>query len=149
MLYVKQEKPVTTNHEKLGKIEFEVEVPQAQNLSELTQMAGGEQNLVEFVNGQIATNAKNAARAYARNFTVPELKDGQAPYTEDQLKSFVGEIETKGQTLARDYSPATDTERGPSKAKKAAAFDQVAALVGSGQEFTREQLMELLQKVQG
>lgn len=139
MLYVQQEKPVTTQHEKLGKVEFLVEVPQAQTLEEAKTMCGGEEALVSFVNSQIATNSKNAARAYARNYEVAEGTDA-ATYP-----SLVKQIEEKGQSLARDYSPAADTERGPSKAKKAQAFDNIAALVQSGREFTKEELFKLLE----
>lgn len=139
MKYVLQEKPVTTNHEKLGKIEFQVEVPQAETIEEVLTMVGGNENLITFFNGQVATNAKNTARAYARGY---EVAEGTAA---DTFPSLVSNIETKGQSLARDYSPATDTERGPSKAKKAAAFDNIAALVQSGKEFTKEELFSLLQ----
>lgn len=138
MKFVQQEKPVTTKHEKLGDISFNVEVAEVETQEEMIQDAGGIDALILFYNGQKATNAKNAARAYARNF---EVADGADPATYETLKA---QIATKGQQLARDYSPSTDTERGPSKAKKAAAFDSVAALVNSGKEFTREELMALL-----
>lgn len=142
MKYVEQEKPVTTDHEKLGKIEFKVEVGEVQSLDEMVKDAGGEDNLIAFFNGQRATNAKNTARAYARNY---EVADG-ITLDEATITRIRGEIATKGQSLARDYSPATDTERGPSKAKKAQAFDQIQALVTSGAEFTKEQLFALLQQ---
>lgn len=140
MKYVTQEKPVTTNHDKLGKIEFLVEVPQAENLEELKTMCGGEDALVNFGNSQIATNAKNAARAYARNYEVAEGVE----LTDPKKAELAGQIGSKGQELAHDYSPATDATAGPSKAKKAAAFDQIAALVESGKEFTKEELFSLL-----
>lgn len=139
MKYVLQEKSVTTNHDKLGKIEFKVEVPQAETIEEVRTMVGGDDNLIAFFNSQVATNAKNTARAYARGY---EVAEGTPT---DAYAGLVESIATKGQSLARDYSPATDTERGPSKSKKAAAFDSIAALVQSGQEFTKEQLFALLQ----
>ncbi|HEX9430579.1 MAG TPA: hypothetical protein VF944_09395 [Candidatus Bathyarchaeia archaeon] len=142
MLYVKQEKPVTTKHEKLGDISFEVEVPQPQDLEELKVACGGEANLVEFACGQIATNAKNVARAYARGFEVPK----DVTLTPEKIAEFVAQIAKRGQELAHDYSPAAEGAGGPSKAKKAAAYDQIAALVESGQEFTKEQLFSLLQQ---
>lgn len=140
MRYVQAEKPVTTQHEKLGKVEFVVEVPEAQSLDEAKQQCGGEEALLAFYNSNVATNAKNAARAYARTFEVAEGTDPSG------FGALIGQITTEGQRLARDYSPAADTERGPSKAKKAAAFDQVAALLNSGQEFTREDLLAMLAK---
>lgn len=142
MKFVEQEKPVTTDHEKLGKIEFKVETQNVQTVDEMIKDAGGEDNLISFYNGQRDTNAKNTARAYARNY---EVADG-VTLDEPTIARLKGEIATKGQQLAKDYSPATDTERGPSKAKKAQAFDQIQALVTSGKEFTKEQLFELLQQ---
>lgn len=138
MKLVQQERPVATNHPVLGKIEFLVEVPQAESLEEATTMAGGTDALVAFFNSQVATNAKNAARAYARGADIPK----ETP--EAEHAGLKAGIETKGQQLARDYSPSADTERGPSKAKKAAAFDNLKALVDSGTEFTLEQLQSIL-----
>ena len=140
MRYEEQEKPVTTKHDKLGEISFKVEVPQATSLDEATTMCGGADALLAFVNSQIATNSKNVARAAARTFEVAE----GVTLDEATIEGLKKQIAEKGQTLAKNYSPATDTERGPSKAKKAAAYDQLAALVSSGKEFSKEQLMELL-----
>lgn len=141
MKYMEQDKPVTTDHSKLGKIEFKVEVGEVQDQEEMVKDAGGVESLLAFYNGQRATNAKNTARAYARNYEVAEGTE----LDEATITRLRNEIAAKGQQLARDYSPATDTERGPSKAKKAQAFDQIQALVASGSDFTREQLFELLQ----
>jgi hypothetical protein len=142
MKAVPQEKPVTTNHEKLGKIEFPVEVMEVESREEMVTDAGGEEALQSFYNGQRATNAKNAARAYARNFEVPDGTE----LTDEKIAELKAEIVAKGQKLALDYTPSADTERGPSKAKKAAAFDDIAALVNSGKEFTMDELQNLLAK---
>jgi hydroxymethylpyrimidine pyrophosphatase-like HAD family hydrolase len=142
MKAVTQEKPVTTNHEKLGKIEFPVEVMQVETDEEMVTDAGGAESLRDFYNGQRATNAKNAARAFARNFEVPEGVE----LTPEKIAELVQQIKEKGQKLALDYTPSADTERGPSKAKKAAAFDEIATLVSSGKEFTMEELQGLLAK---
>lgn len=141
MQYVRQEKPVTTDHEVLGKIEFLVEAPQPQSVEEVTVACGGADAHVAFVCGQIATNAKNAARAYARNFEVPK----DTP--KEKYPDLIAQIAAKGQAIAHDYSPAADAAAGPSKAKKAAAFDQLDALVKSDTPLTREKLMELLNSV--
>lgn len=140
MKFVLQDKAVTTDHPKLGKIEVKVEVAEVESLEEMVQDAGGIDNLQAFYNGQRATNAKNAGRAYARNFEVAE----GTTLDEATKASLHKQISDKVQQLARDYSPATDTERGPSKAKKAQAFDQLQALVNSGAEITKEQLFALL-----
>lgn len=142
MKAVLQDKPVTTNHEKLGKIEFPVEVMQVETDEEMVTDAGGADALKDFYNGNRATNAKNAARAYARNYEVPEGTD----LTPEKIAELKAEITAKGQKLALDYTPSADTERGPSKAKKAAAFDDIAALVQSGKEFSLEELQSLLAK---
>lgn len=143
MRYETQDKPVTTKHLTLGEISFIVEVPQAENFDEAVAMTGGLDALVSFFNSQVATNAKNVARAHARDYKI-KLDEGQK-LTEELRKELVAKIESKGQGLAHDYSPSAEAA-GPSKAKKAAAFDEISALVSSGQEFSREQLFELLQK---
>lgn len=140
MKFVLQEKPVSTDHPKLGKVEFKVEVGEVQSIDEMVSDCGGAENAVAFYNGQRATNAKNTARAYARNYEVAEGVE----LTDETKAALIKQVSEKGQSLAKDYSPATDTERGPSKAKKAQAFDQIAALVGSGKEFTKEELFALL-----
>lgn len=142
MKFVEQEKPVSTKHDALGDISFKVEVPQAESMDEIVTMCGGVDAAKDFFNSQIATNAKNVARAHARTFTVPEKTE----LTDEKKAELIAGIVKKGQDLSHDYSPAADTERGASKAKKAAAFDDIAALVSSGQDFTREQLFEMLQK---
>jgi hypothetical protein len=141
MKFVQQEKPVTTKHEKLGNIEFTVECGEVETLQEMVADAGGEDSLLAFYNSARSTNAKNQARAYARNYEVAEGTK------EDAHPGIVAAIATEGQRLAREYSPATDTERGPSKTKKAAAFDSVKALLESGKEFTREELAGILAAV--
>jgi hypothetical protein len=129
MKFVKAEKPVTTKHADLGEISVEVEVPQVESLDEAVQFCGGEQGLLDYLNSNIETAAKNGGRAALRNAP----KDANV----DELKNKVID-------LVRKYSPETSAERGPSKAKKAEAFDKVAELVNSGKEFTREELLAML-----
>lgn len=143
MKYQAQEKPVTTKHDILGDISFPVEVPQVESLTEAVTMCGSEANLVAFFNGQLATNGKNAARAYARTYDVP--KDTPT----EQYPTLTAALTSKAQSCAKDYSPSSDAERGPTKTKKAAAFDAVAAYVNSGEELTKEQLIALLQQAAG
>jgi hypothetical protein len=140
MDYVEQEKAVSTKHPKLGDVEFKVKVPQATSLAELTTLCGGEDGLRDFANAAISTNAKNAARAYARNY---EVADGTDPNT---FPALISALVTKAQDKAQNYDPSTDAAAGPSKAKKAAAFDELSALVQSGKEFTKEDLFALLSK---
>lgn len=132
MKFVKADKPITApSHKTLGELSIEVEVPQVESMEELVQFCGGEQNAIDFFNGAIETNAKNGGRAALRN----------AP-----ADANVEELKAKVIDLVRKYSPEASAERGPSKAKKAESFDAVKALVESGQDFTREQLLELLAK---
>lgn len=129
MKFVKSDKPVTTKHAKLGDISVDVEVPQVESVDEAVQYCGGNDGFLEFMNSCIETNAKNGGRAALRN--LPE-------------NANMDEARPKVQQIVKEYAPATGGDRAPSKAKKAAAFDNIASLVQSGQEFTKEQLLELL-----
>jgi len=128
MKFVKADKPVTTTHKTHGELSVEVEVPQTESLDEAVQFCGGEQGLIDFVNSNIETAAKNGGRAALR--TAPADAD-------------VEELKNKVIDLVRKYSPEA-SDRGPSKTKKADAYDKVADLVNSGKEFTREELLALL-----
>lgn len=129
MKFVASEKPVTTKHTKLGEISVNVEVPQVESLEEFVTFCGGADSALEFVNSQIETNAKNGGRAALRN--LPE-------------NANLDEAKTKIIGIVKEYAPQAGGDRAPSAKKKAATLDQVAALVNSGQEFTREQLLALL-----
>jgi hypothetical protein len=129
MRFVKAEKPVTTTHAKLGELSVEVEVPQLESLEELAQFAGSADAALVFVNNAIETAAKNGARAMLRN----------AP--EDANRE---ELTGKVQTTSKEYAPS-QASRGESQKAKAQKLDSVRDLVTSGKEFTREELMALLE----
>lgn len=129
MRFVKAEKPVTTTHAKLGELSVEVEVPQLESLEELAQFAGSADAALVFVNNAIETAAKNGARAMLRN----------AP--EDANRE---ELTSKVQTTSKEYAPS-QASRGESQKAKAIKLDSVRDLVTSGKEFTREELMALLE----
>jgi hypothetical protein len=129
MKFVKADKPVTTNHKTHGEISVEVEVPRMESIAEFVTFCGGEDGALEFANNAIETAAKNGGRAALRN-----AKDD----------ANLDEVKANTLTVVRDYTPQTGGDKAPSKAKKAQAFDSVKALVESGQEFTREQLLEML-----
>ena len=139
MKLVQQEKPVGTKHETLGEFSFPVEVPQFESITEAATACGGEDKLLNFVNGQVSVNAKNVARAYARSFEVPEGTP------ESQFQSIRDGVAAKAQELSRSYTPSSESEAGPSKTKKAQAFDQLAALAAQqGGTLTREQIESLI-----
>jgi hypothetical protein len=129
MKFVKADKPVTTNHKTHGEISVEVEVPRMESIEEFVTFCGGQDGALEFANNAIETAAKNGGRAALRN-----AKDD----------ANLDEVKSNTQSVVRDYTPQTGGDKAPSKAKKAQAFDSVKALVESGQEFTREQLLEML-----
>lgn len=131
MKFVKSDKPITTKHAKLGDLSIDVEVPQMESVEELIQFCGGNDGLLEFCNSQIETNAKNGGRAALRN--LPE-------------NANMDEARPKIMGIVKDYTPQSSGDKAPSAKKKAAAFDDIATLVNSGQEFTKEQLLELLSK---
>jgi hypothetical protein len=131
MKFIKADKPITTNHKKHGEISLEVEVPQIESMEEFVSLCGGNDGAIEFVNNAIETASKNGGRAALRNAADDANLD---------------ELKTRVLGIVKDYTPQTGGDKAPSKAKKAAAFDDVKALVESGQEFTKEQLLELLSK---
>lgn len=129
MKFVKAEKPVTTTHAKLGELSVDVEAPQVESLAEFEQFAGGPDNAVAFINNAIETAAKNGGRAMLRNAAADADKDALF----EKVKSTV-----------RDYTPGT-AQRGVSQKAKAASYDAVKELVQSGKEFTKEELLALLE----
>ena len=131
MKFIKAEKPVSTNHKTLGEIKVDVEVPQMESIEEFTQFAGGNDSALAFINNAIETNAKNGGRAALRN----------APET-----AVLDQLVPKVQQIVREYAPQSGGDRSPSKAKKAQAFDSIATLVSSGKEFSREELLALLEQ---
>ncbi len=130
MKFIKADKPVSTNHKTLGAISVEVEVPQVESIEEFTQFAGGTDSALAFINNAIETNAKNGGRAALR--TAPDT-------------AVLDDLTVKVQGIVRDYAPQSG-DRAPSKAKKAQAFDTIASLVSSGKEFSREELLALLEQ---
>lgn len=129
MKFIKANKPVTTNRKKLGEISLEVEVPQVESIEEFVSLCGGTDGALEFVNNAIETAAKNGGRAALRNAA-------------DDAN--IDELKTRVLGIVKDYTPQTGGDRAPSKAKKAQAFDSVKALVESGKEFTRDELLAML-----
>lgn len=129
MRFVKAEKAITTTHPKLGELSIEVEVPQLDSIDELGQFAGSSDAALQFVNNAIETAAKNGARAILRN--APE-------------DANVEELTAKAQSTSKDYAPS-QASRGESVKAKAQKLDSVRDLVTSGKEFTREELMALLE----
>lgn len=130
MKFVKTDKPVATKHPKLGDLSVEVEVPFVESVAELVEFCGGEDGLLSFANSNIETNAKNGGRAALRN--APE-------------DANVEELKEKVRGIVKDYAPRDGGDRQPGKAKKAKAFDDIKALVESGKEFTREELLAMME----
>lgn len=128
MRFVKSDKPIGTKHAKLGEIEVDVEFPQVDSLDEFIQFAGGQQEALDYINSAVETAAKNGGRAALRNLA--ENAD-------------IAVARPKIQAIVKEYTPQSSGERAPSK-KKAAAFDNVAALIESGKEFSREDLLAIL-----
>jgi hypothetical protein len=129
MKFVKADKPITTNHKKHGEISLEVEVPQVESMEEIVAFCGGSDGALEFFNNAIETAAKNGGRAALRNAADDANLD---------------ELKVTATDIVKNYTPQTGGDKAPSKAKKAQAFDSVKALVESGKEFTREELLAML-----
>lgn len=143
MRFVQSSKPVTTNHKTLGELSVDVETPQFDSMDEFVSAAGGETNALDFINGEIDTNAKNGGRAYLRTVVV----EGHDAKTFPGSKEFK-DIVAKVQEIARKYVPKAPGADGPSKAKKAEVYDDVKALLASaeGATISKEQLLEILAK---
>lgn len=131
MRFVTANKPVTTTHKDLGELSTAVEVPQLDSMEEFVTFCGGNDGALEFINNAVETAAKNGGRATLRN----AAKDAD-----------VAKVYEDTRRVVKEYTPRTGGDKAPSKAKKIAVLDSVTALVESGQEFTRDQLLELLAK---
>lgn len=129
MKFIKADKPISTKHEKLGEISVEVEVPQVENYDEFVQLAGSADNALAWLNNNLETAAKNGGRAALRN-----LAD------DANLEEAVPRI----QALVKEYKPQQGTSQTTIVRKKAATLDSIAALVESGEELTKEKLLEML-----
>lgn len=131
MRFVAAEKPITTTHAKLGELKIDSpEVPQVESPEEAVTFCGGAEGFLEFFNNAVETAAKNGGRAALRGLADDANLD---------------EAYAKIRDSVRKYAPAQGP-REPSKAKKAETYDAISALVNSGTEFTKEQLLELLGK---
>ncbi|MGI0015647.1 MAG: hypothetical protein ACREBU_19700 [Nitrososphaera sp.] len=138
MHFVKEEKPVKTEHPLLGEISAEVETPQPESWEEVNTFHGSADNAFAFHCEAIGTSARNRARAYMRGFKVPE---GTAP---SEFPRITNEVRDKAIELARTYVPETSLSREPSKAKKAEKLDTIRERLLAGEEMSREELLSLV-----
>jgi hypothetical protein len=138
MKFVKEEKPVKTEHPLLGELSVDVETPAVDSVAELTTFCGGENEHVAFGNSALSTAGRNRARAYMRTYKVPE---GTAPSEFGRVKT---EIAEKAAELSRTYTPETATTREPSQKKKAEKLDLVRERLLAGEELSREELLQLV-----
>lgn len=133
MRFVQAEKPVTTNHPKLGKVEVYVEVPQLESLEDAEKFFGSTDAQLAFINNAVETNAKNGARAYLRAL--------------DSDKTTIEEAIAKAKELAHNYSAQSGASREPTVRKQAQAAKDIKALLESGQELSKEQLLAMLANI--
>jgi len=129
MLFVASKKSIKAAHPTLGKIEIAGEFPQAESLDDAVKFCGGEVATLEFINSAIEYNAKNTTRGFVRNSSET---DG------------VEKIATGGADAMRNYAPSSERTRKGNYKERAQKLDAVTALVESGREFTREELLALL-----
>ncbi len=138
MRFVKEEKPVKTEHPLLGEISAEVETPAPESWDEVNTFHGGSDNAFAFHIEAIGTSARNRARAYMRGYKVPE---GTNP---NDFPRIVREVREKAVELAKTYVPDTSLTREPSKAKKAEKLDSIRERLLAGEELSREELLNLV-----
>jgi hypothetical protein len=133
MKFVKSEKPISMkDHPKHGEIKTDVEFPQIEGegeafWNEFVTFCGGEEIAREMINGLIEDKAKNGGRAALRN--IPDDADLTVALAK------VAEI-------VKGYTPQAADGR-EVRAAKVKAFDNAKALLESGKEFSREELLAL------
>jgi hypothetical protein len=130
MHLVQSEKPITTDHHKLGLLECFVSTPQGDSLEDLVSFIGGAEKTVAFLNSQIDTNAKNGGRQYLR--TIAEDTDlEKVAYP-------------KCAEICAGYSPTAERERGATQKLKAQALDKITEALKAGKKMDGKELEEML-----
>lgn len=141
MGFVKQEKPITVRHEKLGEVSVDVEVFEGATIDEFIARLNGEQNTIDFLNMAYRLFTKNAVRPVAQKYEVP---DGVV-ITDEVKAKYVDEIRTLALDAGRSYIPDVASEKAPSQKKLAQGAKQLSALIASGkQSFSAEEIAALL-----
>lgn len=129
MKFVKVDKAIKTKHPKLGEVSIEGEFPQVESFEELHNFCGGEDKALEYVNAAIEAGAKNSVRT------------GGRAAAEDIT---MGDLQKKLVEVLKNYTPGS-TRAGTGTKAKAAKFDELANLIKSGQDLTKEQLMAIIE----
>lgn len=151
MKFIKAKKPISANHKKLGELSVDgVEVPQYESLAEFVQSVKGDANALDYINGQVATGAKNVGRAMLRNAEDTVAAEKQTQTRQDPTDP------TKTVTVAvfpalyksvadavRSYVPSADASSVSIKSK-AEQRDALKAALESGKTLTREDLLAML-----
>ena len=129
MKYTKAKKPISANHKKLGELKVDgAEVPQFDSIAEYVQAVKGEGPALNWINQQYATAAKNVGRAMLRT-------------AEDTANT--AELFPKVLEAIKTYVPDASGD-GVSVKSKAEQRDALKARLESGEQLTREQLLEML-----
>jgi hypothetical protein len=140
MRFVHPTKPIASDNKKLGSLSVDptsIEVPEAESLPDAVTFLGGEEKALEFINSQIATEAKNAGRQILRT---GDFEEGETKET--AISRLVGEVieAVKGWTFGGTRKGTGVTQK---KAKE--AVDSVLA-DNTKTSWTREELLALLAK---
>ena len=129
MKFMKAKKPISANHKKLGELKVEnVEVPQFDSIAEYVQAVKGEQNGLNWINSQFATAAKNVGRAMLRTAEDTANLSELFPKVAEAVKSYIPDASGDGVSVK----------------SKAEQRDALKARLESGEQLTREQLLEML-----
>lgn len=138
MRWVKNDRPLTTTHEILGKLETEVEVIRFDSDEEAATFYGGRDQLLELINSATATSQMNEGRITLRDYEVPKEA---APTDYDRLRNEAKEAARK---TVKDYS-GTRSVRGPSVKKRVEGQKIAEKIVTSGLDFNRDEMVAALQ----
>lgn len=138
MRYVLDAKPVTSDHETLGKLSVQVEHPVFEDMVDFVEKgcAGSEQRAVEWINGHAKTDSKNEARL--------ELRDAE-PSKEDLVnkEGFINKLYASARAIAKSWSAEVTIRRGGGQKSKASLADAIASEIATGKALTPAKFAEL------
>jgi len=130
MLFKTSDKPVSTKHEKHGKIGTLVEFPQFSSFDDFREWAKSETNALEFINLATENAAKSAARYQLSNAAETDKVDA---------------ILERARKASHDFSVEA-TARGITGKEAKDILAQALELLQSGNEVSKEDLLALMQK---
>lgn len=130
LVWTKTAKPIKTSNDALGQLSLSgAEVPQVQTWEDAVSFHGGESDAIAFHNAALETSARNGARQ---------------KLTTAKAGTDIATLYKEAAQVAHDYSSRGAAAAGPTGKQAKANIDAAKALVESGETFSREKLLEIL-----